>query len=178
MEETSIIALVREGNADAFVDIVEHYQAPIQRYLFRLTGNHELAQDLAQDTFIQAYKAILKTNADILFKAWLYRIATNNAYQSHRRKRLISFVPLSGLNKEEETSAEDWAEESNETMAIQEALRKVPKEQRSCLVLHLVEGFKYREIAETLNISEDAVRMRVVRGKEAFQQAYRGGEVK
>jgi RNA polymerase sigma factor (sigma-70 family) len=55
---------------------------------------------------------------------------------------------------------------------IQEALRGVPIEQRMCLVLHFVEGFKYREIAETLDISEDAVRMRVARGKQIFQSLY------
>ena len=66
----------------------------------------------------------------------------------------------------------------DEKIAIQEALNKVPEDQRTCLVLHLVEGFKYREIAETMEISEDAVRMRVARGKAAFQMVYRGGEVR
>jgi RNA polymerase sigma-70 factor, ECF subfamily len=177
LEEASVIALVRAGNADAFADIVERYQAPVQRYLFRLTGNYELARDLAQDTFIQAFKGILKTNAEISFRAWLYRIATNNAYQHHRRKRLISFIPFSVLKSETEFPTGDCTNDVDETLAIQEALRKVSEEQRSCLVLHLVEGFKYREIAETLNISEDAVRMRVARGKEAFQKVYRGGQV-
>lgn len=175
MEEASVIALVRAGNTDAFADIAEHYQSPIQRYLYRLTGDYELARDLAQDTFIQAYEGILKTSAELSLRAWLYRIATNNAFQHHRRKRLIPFVPFSGLKKETEIAAGDCAE-PDETMTIQEALKKVPEEQRACLVLHLVEGFKYREIAETLGISEDAVRMRTARGKEAFQRLYRGGE--
>lgn len=175
MEEASVIALVRSGNADAFADIIEHYQTPIQRYLYRLTGDYDLAQDLAQDTFIQAYKGILKTNAEISFRAWLYRIATNNVYQHRRRKRLISFINFSRLKNEAEVSVDC---ETGETIAIQEALNKVPQEQRTCLVLHLVEGFKYKEIAQTLNISEDAVRMRVARGKEVFRREYRGGEVK
>lgn len=176
MDEASIIALVRAGNTDAFADIVEHYQTPIQRYLYRLTGEHELTKDLAQDTFVQAYMGILKTNAEISFKAWLYRIATNTAFQHYRRKRIISFIPFSAL-KEERLPSAYCGDETEENMAIQETLSKVPTEQRLCLVLHLVEGFKYREIAETLNISEDAVRMRVTRGKEAFQKVHRGGKV-
>jgi RNA polymerase sigma-70 factor (ECF subfamily) len=59
-----------------------------------------------------------------------------------------------------------------ETAAIEEALRHVPHEQRVCLVLHFVEGFKYREIAETLDISEDAVRKRVARGRRVFINHY------
>ncbi len=175
MEETAVIALVKAGNADAFRDIVERYQIPIQRYLYRLTGDYELAQDLAQETFIQAYKGILKTDSVLSFSAWLYRIATNNVYQ-HSRKRLISFLPFTGLKKNAELLPGDCVDETDENLAIREALAKVPREQRTCLVLHLVEGFKYREIAETLGISEDAVRMRVARGKEEFQRSYQGGE--
>jgi RNA polymerase sigma-70 factor (ECF subfamily) len=178
LEEAVVIAQVRSGNSDAFAGIVEHFQSPIQRYLYRFTGDYELAKDLTQDTFIQAYKSILKTNSGLSLKAWLYRIATNNAYQYYRRKRLISFIPFSGLKKEIESSIADYAVDTTETMAIQEALVKVPEEQRTCLVLHLIEGFKYREIADTLGISEDAVRMRVARAKEAFQRSYLGGEVR
>ena len=70
---------VRAGRADAFAEIVERYQAPIFRYLLRMTGDYQVAQDLAQDTFLNAYESILKTRAELSLKAWLYRIATNNA---------------------------------------------------------------------------------------------------
>jgi RNA polymerase sigma factor (sigma-70 family) len=89
---------VRQGNSDAFAAIVEHYQSPIIRYLYRMTGNYEVAEDLAQDTFVKAYKGILRTDSELAFKAWLYRIATNNALQYHRRKKLLSFIPLSSLS--------------------------------------------------------------------------------
>ena len=175
MEEAQVIALVRAGEINAFAEIVEHYQAPIQRYLYRLTGDFQMAQDLTQDTFLQAYKGILKANADLSFKAWLYRIATNNARQHRRRKKLISFSLFSDHMESNTPVTEIPSDFMGEKMAVQEALTKVPEEQRTCLVLHLVEGFKYREIAGTLGISEDAVRMRVARGKEVFRRLYRGG---
>jgi len=65
LDEAQVIALVRKGNADAFAEIVEHYQAPISRYLYRLTGDHEVTQDLLQDTFLKAYQSILKTDAEL-----------------------------------------------------------------------------------------------------------------
>ena len=92
LEDTNIISNIRAGTANAFAAVMDLYQASILRYLYRLTGNTEVAQDLAQDTFIQAYKSILKTNSDLQLKAWLYKIATNNARQYHRRKRLWKFV--------------------------------------------------------------------------------------
>ncbi len=174
LEEAQVIALVRAGEIDAFADIVEHYQSPIIRYLFRMTGEYELAKDLAQDTFIQAYKGILKTQAELSFKAWLYRIATNNALQHHRRKKLLSFIPFTSSESETATNSIDC---SRETTNIQETLQKIPEEQRICVVLHFVEGFKYREIAETLGISEEAVRKRVARGRLLFIEEYNKGEV-
>jgi RNA polymerase sigma-70 factor (ECF subfamily) len=174
LEEAQVIALVRAGEADAFAEIIEHYQAPIIRYLFRLTGDYEMAKDLAQDTFIQAYKGILKTDAELSFKAWLYRIATNNALQHHRRKRLLSFIPF--VSGKHDVAAEgENTDAPDNAAAIQEALSKVPEEQRTCLVLHFIEGFKYREIAETLGCSEEAVRKRVARGRKRFIEEYKSG---
>ena len=174
MDEATAIALVRGGNADAFAGIVEHYQAPIQRYLYRLTGDYELACDLAQDTFVQAYKNILKTDSELSLRAWLYRIAENNARQHYLRKKLISFIPFSGMKKGE-TYTRDYVDEAERSIAIEEALLKIPQKQRVCMVLHFVEGFRYREIAEILEISEEAVRKRVARGSQQFREMYSAG---
>lgn len=176
-EEARIIALVRAGSANAFAKIVENYQKPITRYLYRLTGDYGMAEDLVQDMFLQAYKDILRTTCEILsVRAWLYRIATNNALQYRRRKRLLAFIPFVGAGKSG-PPVENPVDCADEKMAIGEAMRKVPEEQRVCMVLHFVEGFRYREIAETLGISEEAVRKRVARGSQKFRKVYnRGGE--
>jgi RNA polymerase sigma-70 factor (ECF subfamily) len=85
LDETQILAEVRNGKTDAFTEIVERYQMPIQRYLYRLTGDYAMSQDIAQQTFVQAFQNILKTTNTISFRSWLYRIATNNAWQYSRR---------------------------------------------------------------------------------------------
>ena len=171
MEEALVIAQVRTGNADAFAAIVEHYQAPIQRYLYRMTGDYELAKDLAQDTFIQAYRRIMKTDSQLTVKAWLYGIVTKCALQSRRRSRLLSFIPLDG-KEQDDPALGIQTDRTAENMAIGEVLCQVPRDQRVCMVLHFVEGFKYREIAETLGISEEAVRKRVARGSREFRRRY------
>jgi RNA polymerase sigma-70 factor (ECF subfamily) len=174
VDEARIIALIREGNVDAFGEIVEHYQALMVRYLYRLTGDFTVAQDLAQDTFFQAYRGLSGFNSHISFKAWLYQIATNNARQFYRRKRRISFIPFTDYGKEDILSDDSFpvTEKVEQQIAIEESLLRVPYDQRKCLVLHFIEGFKYREIAQVEGISEEAVRKRVTRGSQEFRRVY------
>ncbi len=174
-DEAQMINLVRAGDTGAFTGIVERYQGPIIRYLHRLTGEHEVALDLAQDTFVRAYQGILKSDAEFSLQAWLYKIATNLARQHHRRKKILAFVPFAHVEEPKALSTADNCSEEN--MAINEALLKVPEKLRACLVLHFIEGLKYREIAGILRISEDAVRKRVMRGCAQFRRAYHEQEV-
>jgi RNA polymerase sigma-70 factor, ECF subfamily len=170
-EHAEALARIRRGDLDAFACLVQHFQGPIVNFLYRLTGDSEVARDLAQDTFVQAYKKLITSCPTLSFKSWLYRIATNNALQYLRRKARIAFVPLDESRKT--TTAEDAAQKGAAAAAVQEALLRVPERMRVCMVLHFVDGFKHREIANMLGISEDAVRMRVARGSEEFRRAYR-----
>jgi RNA polymerase sigma factor (sigma-70 family) len=161
----------RAGDTEAFVGIIRQYQSAIVGYLYRMTGDGELARDLAQDTFLQAYQSLAGTTPDLPLKTWLYRIATNNALRHHRRRVVLAFISWDDIRRPD--SDVDVAKEAFEAAAVHEALLKVPEKLRACLVLHLVDGFKHREIAQMLGISEDAVRMRVARGSEEFRKQYR-----
>ncbi|MBN1643241.1 MAG: RNA polymerase sigma factor [Dehalococcoidales bacterium] len=176
MEESTAVASMKAGNVNDFAVIIENYQVPIVRYLYRVVGDQDTANDLAQDTFIQAYKAIIKTSPDLHLKSWLYKIATNNVRQYYRRKSILRFVPFSDHKNSLISSSQQQSSDIERNIEVRRALSKVPLKIRTCLVLHFVEGFKYREIAVTLGISEDAVRMRVARGREIFRQVYGGGE--
>jgi RNA polymerase sigma-70 factor (ECF subfamily) len=164
LEEIQVLTLAKNGDTAAFTEIMKSYQKPILRYLFRLTGDYEMAQDLAQETFTQAFEGINKLNADLAFKTWLYRIATNNAMQFHRRRKVFSIFLFNHFGKSRVSTDEGIPEHVFENLALKEALHKLPGEQRACLVLHYIEGFQYREIAHTVGISEEAVRKRVARG--------------
>ncbi len=172
MDDALIVDQVRAGRTDAFSHVVERYQAPIARYLLRMTGNYEVAQDLAQDTFIQAYRGILKTSSDLSFKAWLYKIATNNARQYHRRRQLMSFLPLTGSESASVTGDDTLSDSVGDRLMVQEAMLQVPHARRTCMVLHFVEGLKYREIAEITGTTDEAVRKQVARGSKNFREAY------
>lgn len=180
MDESSVVTDLRAGKTGAFGDIVDHYQLQIIRYLYRLTGELELAKDLTQDTFVQAFKSIPKTdpNSPFQLKPWLFRVATNKAMQYYRRQKIIRFIPFQHHRDVEMSDNRDPSDEIIERLTIEDTLCRVAVQQRTCLVLHFVEGFKYREIAQTLGISEDAVRMRVMRGQQAFRKIYTGGKSK
>ena len=169
MDEAWVIDQVRTGKTDVFGEIVEQYQAPIFRHLLRMTGDREVAHELAQESFLQAYQSILKTHSELSLKAWLYRIATNNALKFHRRRRLLPFVPF---HRTEEPPDAQSTSSLDERIAIEEALLQVPPERRACLVLHFVEGLRYREIAVIVGAKEDAVRKRVAKGRKEFRRAY------
>ena len=173
MDDALVIDRVRAGWTEAFSHIVERYEAPIKLYLIRITGDSDVAQDLAQDTFFQAYRGILKTKSDLSFKSWLYKIATNNARQYHRRRRIFSFLPLTVWQSANEPGGGTLADSVGERLIVQQAMLKAPHDRRVHMVLHFVEGLKYREIAQLFGSSEEAVRKKVSRGSKDFREAYR-----
>ena len=122
--------------------------------------------------FLQAFQNIRSTNAELSLRAWLYKIATNNALRHHRRRRLLAFLPFGGDDSPGLADASADPSKTDIRLDIERALLRVPNEQRTALVLHYVEGLKYREIADVLSVSEEAVRKRVARGSEAFRSAY------
>ena len=129
---------------------------------------------------MSAFRGILKTKSDLSFKAWLYKIATNNARQYHRRRRILSFLPLPGSESADEPGSDTLSESVGERLTVQQAMLNVAHDRRTCIVLHFVEGLKYREIAGVVGTSEEAVLKRIARGSKEFREAYarlsEGGE--
>jgi RNA polymerase sigma-70 factor, ECF subfamily len=169
-ELQELVAQARTGSEEAFGLLFERFQTPIVNYLYRLVGEWESANDLAQDTFLKAYQALPRTADNLQISPWLYRIATNTALDALRRKKRITWVPMKA---EVEPHAADTASRQAESDAIGQALAQVPPDQRTCLVLNMMQGLSYKEIAETLGISVNLVAVRIFRGRERFIDAYK-----
>ena len=177
MEKQQTIDLLRCGDSKAWEDIVLEYQAPLSRYLYNMVRDKELARDLTQDTFMEAYRGISKTEGELKLKSWLYRIATNTAYDHLRRRKLIHWLPL--LDDDRESSVERSPEGLvGDRQAVQLALLELPAKYRVPLVLFCVEGYSTREIAAMIEISEGAVKTRLYRARERFREAYGGGRAR
>ncbi len=178
----------------SFNELFERYQRTIIGYIYRIVGDPDLAEDLAQDTFIRAYQAFDRLRPDSNAVAWLYTIATNVARNSLRRRRIISWVPLANLlpflSSSSATSAQqrdgfggghstaglgvtaDPALQNEDAEMVQRALSIITPEQRTSLLLHIHEGFSIAEIAQITNSTEAAVKTRLFRARQAFREAY------
>ena len=173
--ENELAALTREarrGSEAAFAAIFERFQIPIVNYIFRLIGDWEAANDLAQDTFLKAYNALPNTDESLQISPWLYRIATNTALDSLRRRKRITWVPFK-IDMEPPAPQSDPAPRHAESDAIREALAQVPPDLRTCLVLNMYQGLSYKEIADVLKISPNLVAVRIYRAREKFIEAYK-----
>jgi RNA polymerase sigma-70 factor, ECF subfamily len=171
--DARLVARIRAGDDDAFETLVGQYQAPLFRYLRGFVGDAEQARDLVQETFLRAYKSLGSLDDPSLLRSWLYRIAHNQACSALRRRRLISWLPLLPAHQSGGSPPDRSAIEA---ARVEEALARIPRDQRAPLLLHLVAGFSYAEIAGLLNVTEGTVRMRISRGRAAFRAAYGAGE--
>jgi len=155
----------------AFEQLFHTYQQPILNYLYRLLNDVERAEELTQDVFLKAYRALPALPADANQRAWLYRIATNTAYDQLRRAKLLQWLPL--LEERELRSPEGTPEErTGERQAVQKALAQLPLDYRAPLILFSVQGYSIKEIGEMLSLSEGAVKTRLCRARERFRQVY------
>ncbi len=167
---------LRSGDRAEFARLVEIFSPMIYRLGLKMLNNPQDAEDILQETFIKAYKHISKFDGRSSVSTWLYRIATNEALMSLRRKRpeAISFESPSEYETEPQDPLQivDWCclpeEEflSSEGRArLDEAAGRLPVNLRVVFVLRDIEGLSTRETAEVLDISEMAVKTRLSRAR-------------
>ncbi|HZS79360.1 MAG TPA: RNA polymerase sigma factor [Ktedonobacteraceae bacterium] len=173
-----------KGSMAAFEELVLYYEPRIRRMLYSLTQDVQLTQDLCQETFLAAYRALPRMNGEELhFAPWLYRIALNQVRSEWRRRKHVSWVPFlppqTGGDESFDEAGEDYleSEECFEEQVVQRDLiervmAQLPPNSVACLLLD-AEGFTYREIAEVLGDTLSAVRSRLSRARHAFQQLYK-----
>jgi RNA polymerase sigma-70 factor (ECF subfamily) len=140
-----------------------------------LTGDLARAQELTQETFLRAYRALSKGTRWDNPRAWLYRVASRLATDDYRRRRLLQWLPLWSVDREERTG-ESVEMATIERLAVQAALETLSPKYRIPLVLYVYEECTVAEVAETLGLSVSAVKMRLSRGREMFRRAYQQQE--
>jgi len=156
------------------------YHGPLTGYLYRLTGDRDAVDDLTQETFIKAFRALPRTDAhgDLHFRPWLYRIATNTANSWHRRRRLLTWISLPlAFGGRDDDSAEPGndprlAELTGEREQVHAALRSVGQTHASILLLRHHQRLTLEETAESLGISANTAKVRLYRARKAFVAAY------
>jgi RNA polymerase sigma-70 factor (ECF subfamily) len=145
------------------------YGQSICRYLARLTGDVDRAEDLAQETFVRAYLALEQGARWDNPRAWLYRVASRLAINDHRRRKLIQWLPLWSTDVDPALGVEATV---TEQLAVREALAALPPKYKIPLVLYASEGYSVAEIAALLETSTGAIKVRLYRARDKFRRAY------
>jgi RNA polymerase sigma-70 factor (ECF subfamily) len=183
--DQDIVALARAGEEAAYRELIRRYERPLFSLLYRMVRDRELAEDLAQETFVKALNAIESYRPEFKFSSWIFKIA-NNAAIDHLRRRELDTLSLEGSPHAEtpeaveatalqigdrQESPLDAVEARELGGQIERAIAQLRPEYRSCILLRHVEGRAYEEIAEILNLPLGTVKTYIHRARNELRQA-------
>lgn len=185
--DAPLIERVKRGDMQAFEMLVVKYQRRIERLIGRMVRDVDLVPDLAQETFIRAYRAIPQFRGESAFYTWLYRIAVNTAKKALlelKRDPLLTESSLATREDDEETSRIENELTDHETpeavlasrevaAAVNSAIENLSEDLRQAITLREIEGLSYEEIATVMNCPIGTVRSRIFRAREAIAERLR-----
>jgi RNA polymerase sigma-70 factor (ECF subfamily) len=183
VDEAGWVQAVQRGDLRGFAEIVRRYQRPVYRVAYGMTRNASDADDIAQETFVRAYRALDRFRVGEPLYPWLARIAVNLVYslfRSRRRRPETALEPM--LEAGHQWATEDDPVEDTERRErdekIDAAFAELKPEHRSVLVLRVVEGLSYDEIAKSLAVPVGTVMSRLSRARQELKTrlAARTGE--
>ena len=176
-DEISNEELVRKsqfGDKAAFEQLVIRHQELVFSLAYKLTGNREMANDVAQEAFIRAWKAIEKFRGDSTFSTWIYRITVNTAWTLRKKAKKHNTLNIDDTYEpiviDEKKDPELVAINSDLSSVLINALDKIPIEQRIIVELKNIEGRSHKEIADYLDISVTAAKVRLHRAHQKLRQ--------
>lgn len=178
-----LVERVQRGEKSAFDLLVRKYQHRILAIIGRYISDFSEAQDVAQDTFIRAYRALGNFRGDSAFYTWVYKIAINTAKNhlvaSGRRPPTDDIAVDDAMHFSADSQLKDRATPENELLRqeiernVTAAVDELPDELRMAITLREVDGLSYEEIAETMNCPIGTVRSRIFRAREAIDEQLR-----
>jgi RNA polymerase sigma-70 factor (ECF subfamily) len=185
--DAPLVERVKRGDTKAFEMLVVKYQRRIERLIGRMVRDVDLVPDIAQETFIRAYRAIPQFRGESQFYTWLYRIAVNTAKKALvglKRDPLVTESARAGRDEDEETSRVENELTDGETpeavmaskeiaAAVNAAIEALSEDLRQAITLREIEGLSYEEIADLMDCPIGTVRSRIFRAREAIAQRLR-----
>lgn len=181
--DEELVALSQGGDLDSFNQLVVRWERPIYALAYRVIGREEDARDVAQETFLRAFRALKGFKGQAKFSSWLYRITLNLCRDWIRREKRtplaqapegIDLVELAGEETVTET-IEDLVGRRELGRAVSKAMALLPEEQRTAIILKEYHGLTFQEIAELLDCPLSTVKTRLYQGlsvvRKQLQQA-------
>src|SRR5581483_10981028 len=185
LPDADVVALAQQGRDAAFRELIRRYERPVFSLIYRMVRDRELAEDLAQDTFIKVLNHIDRYRPEFKLSSWLFKIA-NNVAIDHLRRRTLDTVSIDGsphaqsadaieatsidVAADQETAL-DEPEAREMGASIEQAIASLRPEYRSCIMLRHVEGRSYEEIAATLDLPLGTVKTYIHRARHELRRA-------
>lgn len=168
MTEARLVAQALAGSQSAFEQILRRYQRPILSFLARMTGDTALAEDLAQETFVKAFRKLAAFDTSRRLSSWLFRIAHNTAVDALRKAKPQAVTLDSGDLPDDPPApaAADPVERRALGRALQTALARLRPEYRTAVVLRYEDGLSFEEIGQVLGVPEATARSHVHRARK------------
>jgi RNA polymerase sigma-70 factor, ECF subfamily len=180
-QEQALVAALRAGEQDAYETLIERYEQPVFSIVSRVMDHDGEAADVAQEVFLKVFRKIDAFRGESTLKTWIYRIAVNEAHNHRRwfgrhRRQEVALEPEDGrqgvcdLVADRGPSPYEMARDHETQVFIENGLKRISVQYRTALVLREVEGLRYEEIAEILEVSLGTVKSRILRGREALRK--------
>ena len=163
------------GDASAFEELYHRYQPYVYNIVHGIVQNADDARDVSQDVFLHVYDALPSFRGGSAFSTWLYRVAVNAAISYVRRERRHPHVPLDSLREfraDIDAEPQQQATRMETQQTVQQLLAQLPEQQRAVLVLRYFQELSLDEMAEVLNCSVAAVKVRLHRARNAFRTLF------
>jgi len=174
VQVSTLVELAQDGDEGAFRTLVELHQQDVFTLALRLVRNRELAHDVAQETFIKAWKALPRFRGDAKFGTWIHRICVNTAWTLRARAKRHQHDDLEeerfGAGPRPVISPEQAGEAADLRGRLQRALDQLPVEQRTVVVMKDVYDWTHEEIAEALDVTVSASKVRLHRAHRRLQR--------
>jgi RNA polymerase sigma-70 factor (ECF subfamily) len=178
LADAAAIDRVLAGETQQFAQLVSRYQSALYRYAVSMVLDHDVAEDMVQDAFVRAYTHLGYCRDRTHFRAWLFQTLRHRCLD-YLKEASRRNVPLDEVGPLVDTAdgPGDFVERKRLRAGIQQALAQLPVAQREAFVVHYVEGVPYETMAELLDASVSALKMRVLRAREALSAALCHSEV-
>lgn len=168
-----------DGNREAYRELVIRYQQLIFAVIFRITGNYQDAEDIAQETFIKAYRALDSYRGEAMFSTWLVKLATNKALDYRRKQQRLSIDVLEDnierLSVDHESFTERVILRKEDLAQLRQKLESLPEVYRRTLYLCYFDELSCQEIAEREGVPVKTIASRLYRGKKILREQPEGG---
>ena len=165
-QEREWVRLARRGDRDAFASLADRYWERVRRWLYGLSGQAQVAEDMTQEAFLKAWTNLPRLEAEATFHVWLYRIARNCLLDSKRGPRGQKTRELpEALEAKSAGPLGDLVDAEAQDL-LRAALTRLPDTYRSAYLLWTQEDLPYSEIAQTLDIAEETARWRVCKARQ------------